>query len=261
MLYNKKMQEYIAENRHAVVGYITAGYPGKETFFEIIKNCAEKGLAILEIGFPSENPYEDGEVIREAHKVVDKESVSNLTFWRKLRNTISNPIWLMGYYKDLCASEFYLKLADENLIDALVIPDAKIENAVKIKRQLNARGVDVVGFLSDRMDKETIDYILDEFGLIYQQLYSGVTGMPIESDSYKQLLQYSLEKGNHVMFAGFGISSGERVKELLKNGFYGAIIGTAIMKALNASEEELYQFIEELAKAAEGGKKSADSNV
>lgn len=50
------------------------------------------------------------------------------------------------------------------------------------------------------------------------------------------------------MFAGFGISSGMRVAELLENGFFGAVIGTSIMKSLDRSEEELYRFVQELSR-------------
>ena len=177
---------------------------------------------------------------------MDPSIASDLDFWKEIRACTSNPIWIMGYYKDLCTTDIYLDLAKAGVVDAFVIPDASLEQAIELKKKTGPFGVDVSGFLSEEMEKDKVDQVLSEFGLIYQKLYHGVTGVPSSSESYKPLLAYGLEHGGNHMFAGFGISSGERVEELLKNGFYGAVVGTAIMKALNRSAEEMYALIREL---------------
>ena len=68
------MQKSIDDNRNLFVGYITAGYPDEEHFFHIIHECCRRGLPVLEIGFPSKDPYEDGEVIKKAHETVDEDA-------------------------------------------------------------------------------------------------------------------------------------------------------------------------------------------
>ncbi len=258
MICSERMRAYAKTHNHALVGYITAGYPDKEKFPELLGRCVGEGMSVLEIGFPSPDPYADGEVIREAHKKVDPSIAEDMEFWKSVRACTSNPIWIMGYYKDLCTTDIYLELAKAGVADAFVIPDASLEQAIELKKKVNPLGVDVAGFLSEELENDKVDQILSEFGLIYQKLYHGVTGVPSSSESYKQLLAYGLKHGGNHMFAGFGISSGERVEELLKNGFYGAVVGTAIMKALNRSEEEMYALIRELKNGMERAESSTD---
>lgn len=258
MLTNRKMQKYVQEHPCGLACYITAGYPDKESFFQVLKDCSMDGMSIIEIGFPSENPYADGEVIKKAHQKVDKSIAHDMDFWRKIRKTVDNPIWIMGYYKDLCETGIYLTLAQLGLVDVYVIPDAKIEEALRLQKELQCYGVEVIGFTLDIMQKEEIDVILNRFPLIYQQLYKGVTGMDVKGEEYRQLLQYSRNNSDDIIFAGFGISSGKRVRELLELGFYGVVIGTAVIRAMNESETKMCNFLEELKSTiilVEGGRK------
>ena len=59
------------------------------------------------------------------------------------------------------------------------------------------------------------------------------------------------KSSNGYVFAGFGIGTEERAAELLKDGFDGVIIGTAIMKKMNVSEEELMDFLKKMEKTVE----------
>ena len=70
-------------------------------------------------------------------------------------------------------------------------------------------------------------------------------------EDYLELLTQSRKESNARLFAGFGIGTPERARELLQHGFDGVIIGTAIMKQLNQSEEDLYQFVGKLAETVE----------
>ena len=42
----------------------------RSIFFILSMSAAAGGLPVLEIGFPSKDPYEDGEVIKKAHETV-----------------------------------------------------------------------------------------------------------------------------------------------------------------------------------------------
>ena len=249
MFVNQKMQDFITFHPHAMVGYLLAGYPDQEAFFRMAKKSVESGLSILEIGFPSNDPRADGEVIRKAHACVDKSICSDLSFWKKLRDTVEVPIWIMGYKKDLYVDNIHLNLAKSGLVDAFVIPDMGTEELFPLGEQLREYHTELVPVISSETPKAWLNRLLAEFPLIYQQLYSGPTGLPIENESYQELLAYNVTHEGKYLFAGFGIHSKERVEELLESGFYGVIIGTAIMKALNDSEDAACHFIEGLSGA------------
>lgn len=229
------------------VGYLTAGYPDKESFFRIAARCEEQGLHIFEIGFPSKNPYADGEVIRHAHSVVDPSISTDMDFWRRLRNTISAPVWLMGYAEDLLDTGMYRRLAEEGLIDALVIPNTDNARRKELLDELAPFKIDVLGFISQAAGEADNQFCLQHFPIIYHQLYSGPTGVANNSEDYLELLKTARKTSDSHLFAGFGIGTTERAHELLLHGFDGVIIGTAIMKRLNQSEEEMYSFVRALA--------------
>jgi len=251
---NEAMREILRRRKHSFVGYLTAGYPDEESFFRIVRGCERSGLHIFEIGYPSLNPFSDGEVIRKAHAAVDPALRENMDFWKRLRQEISAPIWLMGYTADLIDSGIYWQVAKAGYIDALVIPDMEHGRRMALKAEMEPLGVEVLGFTCHSYDSMEVHETLETYPLIYQQLYSGPTGIQNTSEEYLGLLAESRQKSDARLFAGFGIGTAERARELLNHGFDGVIIGTAIMKRLNESEEALYQFVGELAEAVEGVK-------
>ncbi len=249
---NDKSDKLYKKEKHLFVGYLPAGYPTREDFLRIIKNSEKEGIQIFEIGFPSLNPYSDGEVIQNAHRMIDQSIARDLHFWREVRNSILQPIWIMGYKEDLIKSEMYLELAKENLYDALVVPDLNVLEQLKVQEELSKYGVDVVGFISTEQSKEENNKVLQNFPLIYQKLYSGPTGVANNSNQYLELLQEAKKISSGFIFAGFGIGSCERARELLNSGFDGVIIGTAILSKLIISEQDLYTFIKQMEQTVKG---------
>ncbi len=249
-----KNKEILKKKGHILVGYFTAGYPDKDSFYDTIRECEKANMDIFEIGYPAKEPLADGEVIQHAHQVIDRNISTDLAFWIKLRKEIESPIWLMAYENDIMENGFCHELAKEKLIDALVIPDMTFEERVELENQLMNYEVDVVGFIRPNMDSHQIHQSLENNALIYQMLYAGPTGMKVTSDNYSQLLREAKQYEHVNVFAGFGISTPERVKELLMQGFDGVIVGTAMMKERKNSLEALLNLVDLLKKATEGAR-------
>lgn len=248
---SKRDNQCLEKKGSLIAGYLVAAYPDMDTFLSIINIAEQAGIDILEIGYPSNDPYDDGEVIKEAHKRTDPVVKTDINYWKKIREKFTGPIWLMGYKKDLIDTGVYRFIADVKCADALVIPDMNIQERIQLKKEVEGSQMDVVGFVSPSTSKEEQNLCFSEFSLIYQQLYDGPTGMPVKTENYKDLLLTGHGYSNTYLFAGFGISTPERVAELLNNGFDGAIIGTAIVRKLNESQEKFKNFIEELRQAAD----------
>lgn len=250
------------DGKKLLVGYLLAGYPGRESFLKLLINCEAAGMDIFEIGFPSADPSSDGEVIQRAHQMVDELVSGDVDYWYEIRSAVSKPIWIMAYKNDLIDTGFYKILAGKGLIDALVIPDISFRERQELSEELSLYGVDVVGFVNPDMQEEELEECFSNTALVYQQLYSGPTGMSVISDDYTVILDKARKYENTKVFAGFGISTPQRVNQLLSGGFDGAIVGTAMIKRLNASEEELVAFVKELTasvkKAGEGNEIYSD---
>ena len=56
------------KNHKVFIGFLPAAYPNTESFLEIIKNCEACGVDIFEFGYPPQNPFADGEVIKKAYQ-------------------------------------------------------------------------------------------------------------------------------------------------------------------------------------------------
>lgn len=217
------------------VGYLVAGYPNRDESISLMKQCCQAGIDILEVGFPSSSPILDGDVIRRAQKTADASVGQDVAYWRTLRQSINVPIWLMGYAHDLIDTGIYLTLAKEKLFDVLVIPDISAQKRVELRHELLPYGVEVIGFTNPESTEEDLACCFGNMQLIYQQLYCGQTGMMNNSQNYDALLQRTKQNSNAKVYAGFGISTPERACELLRGGFDGVIIGSAIVGKLEHS--------------------------
>ncbi len=236
------------------IGYLLAGYPEKGGFLDILSSCEAAGLDVFEIGYPSQNPAGDGEVIRNAHKASDISLQTDLSYWKMIRNAVEIPIWIMAYKNDLIDSGFYKLLAQNGLADAFVIPDTSFEHRLTLLEELRPFGVDVLGFVTPDTDKEEQEACFNAFPLIYQQLYSGPTGTPVETKDYEVILARAKEYKDVRVFAGFGITSAKRATQLLDSGFDGIIVGTAMISKLNVSKEELTSFVRDLHETVSKGR-------
>lgn len=241
-------------NGKLTIGYLLAGFPDKEDFLDLLPDCEAAGMDVFEIGYPSENPVADGKVIRKAHGLVDHSIKTDLGYWGKIRRAVDSPIWVMAYKKDLIDTDFYKLLARNELADAFVLPDASFRQRLALKTELEPFGVDVLGFVDPDMEQEEQEACFNEFSLIYQQLYSGPTGMSVATQDYREILDRAKTHENLKVFAGFGIQTAERAAQLVESGFDGVIIGTAMMSKLNASREELLSFVRELASTVRKGR-------
>lgn len=243
-MYSERMKNLVKKGQKMFVGYLLAGYPTNSEFLELLSSCEE--IDIVEIGFPSRNPYADGEAIQNAHQSVDTEPACELSYWKKIRERLHQPIWIMAYQKDFITPGICLEFARNHLMDGVVIPDA--DDLDKLSDVLHPYGVDVIRTVNPGMSQEELREILEKTSIVYEQLYVGKTGEVDPQENYLEMLKYSMQYPNVVRFGGFGISSPKKVQEVLQNGFEGVIIGSELIRRLSVSEEELKQFLIDISK-------------
>ena len=246
-IHSERTKEAIAQGKKFIVGYLLAGYKDESQFFETMKICENHHIDILEIGFPSKHPYADGEIIRNAHKAVEFQRATSLEYWKEIRQRTNKPIWLMAYYEDFIATNIYKEFAKARIIDALVIPDADNEIKLQLQTELKEEEIDIIGFVNPEMDEQELSQVLSHFSIVYEQLYVGQTGVQQNETIYQDMLKFSLKNYPHVTcFGGFGLKTPQKIKEVLDDGFYGAVIGTEIIKKMNASPTELASFLKQI---------------
>lgn len=242
-VYSEKHFKAIQSGDMKFVGFLPAGYPDCEEFLKIIKDCESSGLEVIEIGYPPKNPYADGQVIRNAYKEIDYNTVKNIDYWRRIRQSIAIPIWVMGYAEDLVVAENYIELASSGVVDGFVIPDISLEKYIEIRDVLKEYNVDCIRFIQNKSENKEMEFA--EASIIYYQLIAGVTGDTnwFEDKQYDSVIELRAKYGNPCVFGGFGINTAEKATKLLKQRFDGFIIGTALVNLLNISKDDLVRFI------------------
>jgi tryptophan synthase alpha chain len=233
-----------------LAGYFLAGYPDIPSSIALMKRSLPD-VDVFEVGYPSEDPFLDGDTIRRAHKkALEAGGPPDIACWKELREAIDRPLWIMAYRDTFIRHGLYREFAERKLADSLVLPDCTDEERFALQEELSASGVEVVGFANSETPPEQFDKIASRHNTIYFQLYQGRTGLAGKEERDPSAYINAVKAFPGVkLLAGFGIDSAERSRYLMERGFDGVIIGTALLEALNESEETMLHLIRDVSRA------------
>ena len=128
-----------AEQRTALVTYVTAGYPTREETPDILVAMEAGGADIIELGMPFTDPIADGPTIQRANTQSLKNGVNVTNCLQMVRDArkqgLKAPVLLMGYYNPLLSygEERMLKDAREAGINGFIIVDLPPEEAIRFR--------------------------------------------------------------------------------------------------------------------------------
>jgi tryptophan synthase alpha chain len=230
-----------------LVGYFLGGYPDIPSSIRIMKKSAPE-VDVFEIGYPAEDPFLEGDTIRQAHKkALEPGRAPGIDYWKELREVLDKPIWIMAYRETFIRNGLYREFAEQKLADALVLPDCTDEERFALQEELLAQGMEVLGFANNETPLEQFVRIASRHKTIYFQLYLGKTGLTDKKERDPSAYIDAVKTLPGVkLLAGFGINSAERARYLIDRKFDGVIIGTALIKALNESEENMLGLIRDI---------------
>ena len=227
--------------------FLTAGYPAKEPFQDLLDTLCEGVADMLEIGMPFSDPLADGPVIqRSSHLAlengVDLEWILQQVRAFRERNTVT-PVILMGYVNPLLSYgiEAFVKDAAQAGADGFILPDIPLEEMVRIQPEAGRHGLALIGLATPTTSEERmrqLDRQLD--GFIYTVLVTGVTGTSRDSDdaagseqrTFDFLKRVKANVTRNPVMAGFGI---REAKDALPLAPYveGYIVGSELLRRLS----------------------------
>ena len=73
----EKIRAARAAGRHALIPFVTFGFPDEKRFWPALVELDESGADIIEIGVPFSDPVADGPVVEEASRRVLSDGVWN----------------------------------------------------------------------------------------------------------------------------------------------------------------------------------------
>ena len=229
-----------ANGRTALVPFITAGYPHKESFISQLKAIAAVGDAV-EIGVPFSDPMADGMTIQRSSHAAIGNGVSLRWILDQLDehgSDISTPLVFMSYLNPLLAFgyEELAVRASKAGVCGLIVPDLPYEECEELRSTLEAHGIGLIQLVTPATPPERLKLLTEvSRGFVYAVTITGITGGGLPADLADYLKKVSAISPLPVC-AGFGIRRAEDVSMV---GQYaaGAIVGSALVEVLEAGED------------------------
>lgn len=231
-----------AHGRPALVAYITAGFPRRETFLQQLDAVAA-AADVVEIGVPFSDPMADGTTIQRSSRAALAQGVSLKWILAELAtyaNRQGTPLLLMSYLNPLLAYGLQRLSQDAAAagVAGFIVPDLPLEESDELRSALDTSGIALVQFVTPVTPLDRIRKLCAaSSGFIYAVTMTGTTGKNVAVP--EDVLAY-FERVRSVspvpVCAGFGIRSHEQVRRLSPY-VDGVIVGSALVEVLERAED------------------------
>lgn len=231
-----------ARGEPALVGYLTAGFPGRERFAEHLRQIAS-GADVVEIGVPFSDPMADGITVQRSSREALAQGVSLgwiLSELEALEPRPETPLLLMSYLNPLLAFGIgrLARSAERAGVAGFIVPDLPFDEGEDLREALSSRGLATVQMVTPVTRRERLERICSASqGFVYAVTMTGTTGknaaVPAEVTGYLD----SVRALSPVpVCAGFGIRGREQLTRL-RGHVDGVVIGSALVEVLERGED------------------------
>ncbi|AXO59931.1 tryptophan synthase subunit alpha [Pseudomonas sp. phDV1] len=231
-----RFAELKAENRAALVTFITAGDPDYATSLSILKGLPDAGADVIELGMPFTDPMADGPAIQLANirALAGKQGMrQTLQMVREFREgNQSTPLVLMGYYNPIFVYgvERFISDAKEAGVDGLIVVDLPPEHNDELCEPAQSAGIDFIRLTTPTTDDDRLPTVLaGSSGFVYYVSVAGVTGAGAATMDHVEEAVARLRRHTALpLCIGFGIRTPEHAAEVAKRA-EGAVVGSALI--------------------------------
>jgi tryptophan synthase alpha chain len=226
-----------AEDRAALVGYLPAGFPDKQTAIQAALAMAEAGADVIEVGLPYSDPLMDGPVIADAVY----RALKGGTRTRDVLDTVSAiadagvAAVIMTYWNPVSA--YGPDAFARDLVNAggagLITPDLTPEEAHDWVAASDAHGLDRIFLVAPSSPPERVAAITALCrGFVYAVSLMGITGArDAVSSSAAGVVSKVREHTSLPVAVGLGVSTGAQASQVA--GFAdGVIVGSAYVRRI-----------------------------
>lgn len=222
-----------------LICYLSNGYPTIESSIQMAKEYVDAGCNILEIDFPSHDPFLESELISNrmsrALEVCDdyeKYMEEIVTIHRELPEA---KILVLSYENTIEAigiSKFIAFCKENGFEDVLLVG----LTSNKIKDQIIAAGLKVSCYVQFQMLEEEIESAKQSNGFVYMQA-KAVADQGYVNEKYptlKDCIQGLRDHGiDRPIYCGVGVHTPEDARMVKEAGADGAFIGSTILNLQN----------------------------
>ncbi len=229
-----------AENRAALMPFMTVGYPTLDGSKDLILAIAAGGADLIELGIPFSDPLADGATVQRASQIA-LENGSSLAFGFELAefaraHGVEIPLVFMGYANPFFQYGIERLAADMQRtgVDGVIIPDLPIEESDDFRLPLAEAGVDFIYMVAPTSTSRRLAQVAERAqGFVYCVSVTGVTGA--RSNLAENLAPYIgrvRAQVNAPLAIGFGISTPDHVRQAASIGD-GVVMASAMIDYLD----------------------------
>lgn len=230
-----------AHGEPALVAYLTAGFPSRDSFKASVQAIAE-AADVIEIGVPFTDPMADGVTIQRSSHAALAQGVSLRWILEQLEGLphVRAPLLLMSYLNPLLAlgPRELATAAARAGVAGLIVPDLPFDESAELRTALEARGLALVQMVTPVTRPQRLQQICaSSQGFLYAVTMTGTTGksvaVPPEVTRYLDTVR---ARSPVPVCAGFGIRGREQL-ERLRDHVDGVVIGSALVEVLERGED------------------------
>ncbi|MBT5414076.1 MAG: tryptophan synthase subunit alpha [Rhodospirillaceae bacterium] len=225
-----------AQDRGALVTFVTAGDPDHETSRALLEGLPGAGADIVELGMPFSDPMADGPSIQKA-------SLRALASGASLKRTLElarafrdkdpdTPLILMGYFNPIYiyGTEAFVRDAAAAGVDGMIVVDLPPEEDEELRPAAESAGMAFVRLATPTSDEARLPAILGAAsGFIYYVSILGITGTrSAGEDTVRAAVAHLRAQTDLPLVVGFGIKTPKQAGAISRIAD-GAVIGSAIV--------------------------------
>jgi tryptophan synthase alpha chain len=241
----EKFARLKAQNKKALVTFVTAGDPTREITVPLMHAMVKSGVDVIELGVPFSDPMAEGPVIQRSSEralALGVGMADVFAYVAEFRKTDrETPIVLMGYANPI--EHMGLKVFGDRAkaagVDGVIVVDYPPEESHELLETMDAVGIDVVYLLSPTSTSERIEMVANVGrGYIYYVSLKGVTGAAnIDTAEVASAVAKIKAKTNLPIGVGFGIRDGETARRVADVAD-AVIIGSRIIQEMEKSSPD-----------------------
>jgi tryptophan synthase alpha chain len=227
-----------AQNRAALITYITAGDPDIETSAQILHALPKAGADIIELGIAFTDPMADGPAIQLGNLRALASGISlrkTLGMVAQFRQTDADtPIVLMGYANPVLAfgTKAFVEAAVAAGVDGLILVDLPPEED-EVGALARAAGLHIIRMATPTTDAARLPAVLhNASGFLYYVSMTGVTGTA--DVDYSRVAEEVMQIKTHTnlpIAVGFGIKTPGHAAHIARTAD-GVVVGSAIVSLI-----------------------------
>lgn len=233
-----------AQDRQALIPFITAGDPDLATTLSLMHQLAEAGADIVELGVPFSDPLADGPTIQRSYDRALLQQVSLksvLALVASFRETNdSTPVVLMGYMNPIerMGADTFVARCVEVGVDGVLVVDLPPEECADLTAALHAQNLDTIFLLTPTTSDARAQSICQHSsGYVYYVSIKGVTGAnTLDVADVAHHVERLRQATDLPIAVGFGIKSAADAGAVAAVAD-GVIVGSALINLLAESAQ------------------------